>query len=343
MSVPRQLIQSVPVTAGQSFSVQSPAVPLDTHTLILLCSGPPATNQVLLTITGAKTGTVYWNSLVKANQPQIVPLVADADQSVSITGSNVSASGSCFYTVLASGDPMSFPNQRQIGQFTVPGDGATHDYTVSGLQETDHSIAVIATNQNVAGNPQLRGKAVGSTTGGGYGAPSFNNHLNWRLYNPFDQPVVIAVLPAADSEIDFTFVDTSSSGIDTTLTFVALPFDATAVNQQNQDGNVLVSIQNPSLVVTVDSPNTALKSTATTVSSGSATALPASALANRRGMIIANIDAAITVYIGDSSVTSATGVPLLAGASMPANVGPTNIVYAIAASGSPKVVTFEAS
>ena len=53
---------------------------------------------------------------------------------------------------------------------------------------------------------------------------------------------------------------------------------------------------------------------------------------------IQNIDSAITIYIGGSGVTAATGYPLLAGQSFPfALYGSSEIPYAISASGTPVI------
>lgn len=56
---------------------------------------------------------------------------------------------------------------------------------------------------------------------------------------------------------------------------------------------------------------------------------------------IQNTDASITVYIGASGVTSSSyGVQLIAGASITLDsLSPSEKIYAIAASGSPKVAT----
>ena len=52
-----------------------------------------------------------------------------------------------------------------------------------------------------------------------------------------------------------------------------------------------------------------------------------------------NIDGAITIYLGGPNVSTSTGYPLLAGASISFGfvAGDDNAVYALAASGSPKL------
>lgn len=55
-------------------------------------------------------------------------------------------------------------------------------------------------------------------------------------------------------------------------------------------------------------------------------------------VLIQNVDAAITIYIGGSTVTAATGFPIAPGGSVPmALYGSSEIPYAIAASGTPKL------
>jgi len=56
---------------------------------------------------------------------------------------------------------------------------------------------------------------------------------------------------------------------------------------------------------------------------------------------IQNTDATITVYLGGSTVSSSSyGVQLIAGASVTLDsLGPEDVIYAIAASGTPKVAT----
>lgn len=75
------------------------------------------------------------------------------------------------------------------------------------------------------------------------------------------------------------------------------------------------------------SADTAIEDTAVTVT-GSATALPTTALANRKSMIIANAGTA-AVYVGGASVTIAIGIPLEPGEKMGLDVGPEVTVYAI--------------
>lgn len=54
--------------------------------------------------------------------------------------------------------------------------------------------------------------------------------------------------------------------------------------------------------------------------------------------IVKNIDAAIIVYLGDSSVSSSNGMSLAAGASTPIlELFPDDVMYAVAASGTPTI------
>lgn len=73
-----------------------------------------------------------------------------------------------------------------------------------------------------------------------------------------------------------------------------------------------------------------VKSSAVSVST-SATALPSSALASRRALIIYNNGSA-TIYLGASGVTTAAGFPLAAGQSLALEVGTLAIYGIVAAS-----------
>lgn len=76
----------------------------------------------------------------------------------------------------------------------------------------------------------------------------------------------------------------------------------------------------------------ASSSSPVTVSSASATLL-AAARATRRAVLVTNEDAAITIRVGDATVTATTGHKLIAGASI--TIPFTGAVYGFAASGSP--------
>lgn len=70
----------------------------------------------------------------------------------------------------------------------------------------------------------------------------------------------------------------------------------------------------------------------TTLSATSAQLVPARP--TRTGVVIVNIDAAITIYLGPAGVTSSTGLPLAPGQSVPLTwVG---AIYAVAGSATPK-------
>lgn len=76
-----------------------------------------------------------------------------------------------------------------------------------------------------------------------------------------------------------------------------------------------------------------------TAMSGSAAVIVA-ARANRRHVIVKNIDASLKVYVGeDASVTTSNGLELAAGESV--TVETTQVVYGIAASGTPNVQWLE--
>lgn len=73
-----------------------------------------------------------------------------------------------------------------------------------------------------------------------------------------------------------------------------------------------------------------LRPTAVTVG-GSPTALPANPLEYRRALVIHN-NGASTIYLGDSSVTTSNGLPLVAGEKIAFDIAgnPNVVIYAIA-------------
>jgi len=70
-------------------------------------------------------------------------------------------------------------------------------------------------------------------------------------------------------------------------------------------------------------------------STTAAIAVPASVVDSRQDVTILNMDAAITIYIGDSALTTSNGFPLAAGASITRRFF--GAVWAVAASGTPKL------
>lgn len=89
---------------------------------------------------------------------------------------------------------------------------------------------------------------------------------------------------------------------------------------------------------TVDAAQDAVFSAVTVTNS--ATDLVASDLANRRKILIQNVSTR-TVYIGESGVTTATGIRLSAGSSMELEAGPQVNLFAIAQGGSADVRVLE--
>jgi hypothetical protein len=85
----------------------------------------------------------------------------------------------------------------------------------------------------------------------------------------------------------------------------------------------------PTITPTPDAPNTALLAQAVVVSD-TAVALPTSALAARKKLLIQNLSNK-AIEIGDSSVTFGAGVRIAAGGNYELEVGPGLPVYAIAA------------
>ena len=62
------------------------------------------------------------------------------------------------------------------------------------------------------------------------------------------------------------------------------------------------------------------------------TALPTTATAGRKAIIITNNGSA-TIFVGPTGVTTSTGTPILAGASLPLDLGEKVIIYGIVATG----------
>ena len=79
--------------------------------------------------------------------------------------------------------------------------------------------------------------------------------------------------------------------------------------------------------------------TAVTVTT-TATAIPATALAGRRAMMVRN-NGSVTVYLGDSTVTSTNGFPLSPGEEKSYELGPPVTLYGITASGTADVRVLE--
>jgi len=70
------------------------------------------------------------------------------------------------------------------------------------------------------------------------------------------------------------------------------------------------------------------------------TALPATALADRRYLLIYNNSSA-TIYVGHSTVTTGTGIPIIAKASLSLSLDAGVILYGIEATGSRNVRVLE--
>ena len=79
-------------------------------------------------------------------------------------------------------------------------------------------------------------------------------------------------------------------------------------------------------------------SVTTALNSSTATAI-AAIRPNRYGALVQNPDSSITIYVGNTGVTSSTGTPIVAGGSvyMPTFAA----LYAISASGTPNAVVTE--
>lgn len=107
----------------------------------------------------------------------------------------------------------------------------------------------------------------------------------------------------------------------------------------NKDGVSQVELVNfrqlipqPVTSVSLNPLRGSVLTTAMTVGT-SVTALPASSLANRRGILVYNNDSSTTLYIGGSAVTTSTGMPIPPLSYSPAlDLGPNMIVYGIAGS-----------
>jgi len=88
--------------------------------------------------------------------------------------------------------------------------------------------------------------------------------------------------------------------------------------------------------------NVALSSRATSIGT-SAVAIPATALTKRKSITVYNNDSGLTLYLGASAVTTSTGLPVLPGAYVTLELGPTLTIYGIVASGSVDVRSLEKS
>ncbi len=55
------------------------------------------------------------------------------------------------------------------------------------------------------------------------------------------------------------------------------------------------------------------------------------------GILIYNEDASITVYVGGPSITTSNGIPIVAGASISFDLITAEVVWAVAASGTPVI------
>lgn len=91
----------------------------------------------------------------------------------------------------------------------------------------------------------------------------------------------------------------------------------------------------------VDIPNIAVVAAAVTVTT-SATALPASAAANRRSIVIQN-RGNNPIFVGPSGVTTASGIEIPKGGSYEAEAGPTVAFYGITATGTADIRVLELS
>lgn len=78
------------------------------------------------------------------------------------------------------------------------------------------------------------------------------------------------------------------------------------------------------------------------LNASTATAVPAANLTGRHSVTIQNLDAAIDCYLGDSTVTTSTGLKLSPGGSISLPLSEAVTIYAIAASGTPSVAAMEA-
>jgi hypothetical protein len=227
MSVPKLLVQALPVQAGASFPPQPLALPADAHTLLLLVSQPPTTNVVRMTVTGQTTGQVYWNGLVSALDPAVVQLVTGADAGVTVTATNASPSGSAFYSVLASADPMLNPAERLLGVFTVPTSGLTTTVTV---QPNEHGVRFLTTAASVAV------AMTGATSGFAYTTAVTGALTANQIFQQATDPLV-------DNSLTLAF--TNGGAQSAAVYAVALPFTPTigVTNTINTNISGTVSVQ----------------------------------------------------------------------------------------------------
>lgn len=126
------------------------------------------------------------------------------------------------------------------------------------------------------------------------------------------------------------------------------PIDLTPVKEATENVEVAIRslrfpVPTPVTQIDINPLRGSFKTTAVTVTSA-ATALPTTAQTNRRTVIVYNNDASVSIFLGGSTVTSSTGVPVAAGSySPPFDIGASMTLYGITAAASVNVRVLEVS
>lgn len=163
--------------------------------------------------------------------------------------------------------------------------------------------------------------ATSTSTDGDYGA--FKSNALGELYT--HDTSALAQLVSANSSLSTIATNTGTTATNTGS--IATSATAIASSVASIDGKITSSNNNTQVV---DRANTAILQQQVSVTS-TATALPTSALANRRSLLVQNTGSA-KCYIGAATVTvsgATAGIELPANAFMELEVGPAVSVYAI--------------
>ena len=151
-------------------------------------------------------------------------------------------------------------------------------------------------------------------------------------------PISAASLPlpaGASTSALQTTGNTSLATVATNTGNIPAKGQATMVNS----GPVVIASDQSNVPVAVKTAVGPANFTNAQVTTSTTAATLAAARATRRSVLVKNIDATITIYIGAATVTAANGVPLKPGESVVLNT--TGLIQAIAASGTPVVAYFE--
>jgi hypothetical protein len=208
--------------------------------------------------------------------------------------------------------------------------GTTLDSILTELQGLSHAEDSVHTS----GDAGIMSLAVRNDAGtalaadGDYIPLSTDSSGNLRVAGTFS-------IPGSFAE------DSAHTNADQGLHTLAVRKDALSSNVGADGDYASFLVWSEGSLKTVDQPNISILGTAVTVTN-SATALPASALANRRTVIIQN-RGNNSIFIGPSGVTTANGVEVPKYSSMELSAGPSIALYGITAAGTADVRVTELS